>query len=223
MTKQPAFLSPAIFLLTAILLTATSTTAQSGDWVLSDSDDDMTIYYREPADSPIKELKFNFTVRASLSAIVSVLEDVDNYPKWVYKLSESKVLKKVRDGEVYYYNVMDFPWPLSDRDLIAHSRIYQDPVTKVITSVSTGAPREVPEQPDIVRIKTLEIRYVIRPNDNGTVTIEYFLKSDPAGNLPAWLVNLALEHGPVETIRSFKKMLLKPHYKNARLAFISEP
>lgn len=193
------------------------------NWVLSNEKDGLKVYYKDGSDSKVKELKFTFTVNSTLSAIVSLLDDVSSYPKWVYKMDESKVLDRISEKEMYYYNVMDFPWPLSDRDMISHTRIYQDKETKIVTSHSLGAPSHITEIEDIVRIKTLEIKYIIKPNFDGTITIDYYLKSDPAGNLPAWLINLALEYGPTETIKSFRNLLKQEPYKSAQLDYILEP
>jgi len=196
---------------------------QSTDWVLSSQEDEMEVYYRDGEQSKIKELKFTFKVESSLSSIVALLDDVQNYSKWVYKLDEAKIIDKISDREMYYYNVVDFPWPLNDRDMITHTRIFQDPTTKVVTSHSLGAPYLLKEKEEMVRIKTLEIKYIMKPNFDGSVTIDYYLKSDPAGNLPAWIINLALAYGPSESIKEFKKLLAEEPYKSAALPHILEP
>jgi hypothetical protein len=183
----------------------------------------MEVYYRDGEQSKIKELKFTFKVESSLSSIVALLDDVQNYSKWVYKLDEAKIIDKISDKEMYYYNVVDFPWPLNDRDMITHTRIFQDPTTKVVTSHSLGAPYLLKEKEEMVRIKTLEIKYIMKPNFDGSVTIDYYLKSDPAGNLPAWIINLALAYGPSESIKEFKKLLAEEPYKSAALPHILEP
>ena len=210
------FLFFPLLFLTPILYT------QNSDWILSSEKDDMKVYFRESSDSKVKELKFTFTVNSTLSAIVSVLDDVENYSKWVYKLDNSKILKKVNENEMFYYNLMDFPWPLSDRDMIGYSRTFQNPNTKIVTSHTLGRASYLDEKEDIVRIKTVEIKYIMKPNNNGSVTIDYYLKSDPAGNLPSWLVNLALEHGPTETIKEFRKLLASEPYKSASVPYITE-
>jgi hypothetical protein len=171
----------------------------------------------------VKELKFTFTVQSSLSALVALIDDVPNYSKWVYKLDDSKIIKKINDQEMLYYNVMDFPWPLTDRDMIAYNKVYQDPQSKIVTSHSIGVPSQLEEHEDFVRIKTVEVKYILKPNQDGTVTVDYYLKSDPAGNLPAWIINLALEYGPTESIKKFRSMLKEEPYKSASFPFIVEP
>ena len=62
--------------------------------------------------------------------------------------TEVHTLRRVNDHECYYYSRLDFPWPVNDRDVIMHSRLEQDPVTKAITAVSEAAhPATVQSQP----------------------------------------------------------------------------
>jgi hypothetical protein len=42
------------------------------------------------------------------------------------------------------------------------------------------------------------------------------LNSEPGGNIPDWLVNLAIDEGPIQTIKAFLSLLdaAKYHYVN---------
>ncbi len=216
------FFNRIIFLVFALISLADFSWSQENPWVLKRNLPDLKVYFRDAPDSGIKELKMNFTVEASLSTIVSVLADVPGFANWVYKLEESYLIENVSETEMYYYNLVDFPWPLSDRDFIAHSLVSQDPATKVITIQTKGIFDKKEEIEDVVRLKTMTLKYIIQPNGDGTAHIEYFLKTDPAGNLPNWLINLALDQGPVQTIKKFKKVLKEEPYKNASLPYIQE-
>ena len=68
----------------------------------------------------------------------------------------------------------------------------------------------------------LEIKWNLYPQKDGRVKIEYFLKSDPAGSIPTWMVNLALDQGPIETIKNMQRELKKAKYQDVRLSFIEE-
>lgn len=159
---------------------------------------------------------------ASMSTIMALLYDISLYPNWVYTCTEAKVAKQVSDKELYYYSKMDFPWPLNDRDVIAHSTIHQDPKTGKVTSDTKAAPDFLPEKADVVRIKNMQVHWSLTPQKDGTVYIEYFLTSDPGGNIPAWAINMGLDRGPVQSMLKFKELLKEEKYKNTRLAFIDD-
>jgi len=93
---------------------AVVSTAQEAKWELKKDKNDVKIYVREAKDSPFKELSMKFTVDASMSTIVALLQDVEAIPEWVYKCEEAYVVKEINNEEEYYYNLIDFPWPMSD-------------------------------------------------------------------------------------------------------------
>ena len=196
--------------------------AQDATWELKRDKKDLKVYVREAEDSPFKELKMQFSVESSMAGVVALLQDVEAIPEWVYKCSEAYVVKKVNAEEEYYYNLVDFPWPMSDRDFVVRSILKQDPVTKVLHSESWIAPDILPEKEGIVRIKSMHLWWEFTPQKNGMIDIDYYLKSDPGGYLPAWIVNLALDQGPIQTVKRFRKALKDPKYKNAKVNYISE-
>jgi len=146
-------------------------------------------------------------VEASMSAIVLLLQDVAAIPDWVYKCPEAYHLKKVSNSEEVYYNRME---------------MVQNPITKVVRSESFNEPTYIPEKDGLVRIPKLHLWWEFTPRGNGVVDVEYFLSSDPGGMIPAWMINLAIDQGPTQTIKAFRKTLQDPKYRDARLDFISE-
>jgi len=204
------------------LFCSVSLSGQGNDWVLKKNKNDIKVYYRDSETSRVKELRMTFDVKSSLSTLVAVLNDVEAFDDWVYKLDITKMVRRVSPTEIYYYNEMNFPWPLDNRDFIVRSTIEQNPKTKVVVSHGVSAHNYLDEKDDIVRIKILDIKWFFYPKADGTITVDYFLKSDPGGNLPAWLINLALDQGPMETIIKFRKILKKEKYKNEKFDYIKE-
>ncbi|MCC6726175.1 MAG: hypothetical protein IT258_16830 [Saprospiraceae bacterium] len=192
------------------------------DWVLKKNKGGVKVYVRDQVDTNIKELKFSTTIEASLSTIAAILTDVKGFDDWSYGAMGSRVVKRMSDTEVYYYTEVDFPWPFDNRDLVLHSQIWQDKKTLALHSKSTSYHSMEKEKDDLVRIKKCEINWTFTPLENGKVKVDYFLNSDPGGNIPAWMVNLAADQGPLHTMVMFKEMLQKERYKNSKLAFVQE-
>jgi hypothetical protein len=192
------------------------------DWELKKDKGGIKVYVRDQAGTNIKELKFTTTIEASLSTIAAVLTHIEGFDDWCYGALGSRVIKKVSDTEVYYYSEVDFPWPFNNRDLVLHSNFWQDKKTLALHSKTTSAHWMEGEIEDLVRIKKCEIYWSFTPIGNGKVRVDYRLNSDPAGNIPAWMVNLAADQGPLQTMVMFKEMLQKEKYKNSKLAFVQE-
>jgi len=193
---------------------------QSSKWELKRLTDGVEVYYRDDEKSGLRELKMIYYLDASLSSVVSLLNDVPNYKNWVYKLIESKVIDGIGENDFYYYNRMDFPWPLDDRDLVGHSKLWQEAETKVVHSTLETAHWVYPEKEGLVRITRLSIDWKIYPKNENQVKIEYVLQSDPGGNIPKWMVNLAIDQGPLQTVKNMRKELKKNKYKSAQLRWL---
>jgi hypothetical protein len=128
----------------------------------------------------------------------------------------------VSPAEVYYYSEVNLPWPLSNRDFIAQLKVRQDSVTRVVTVDGPTVSDYLPEKKDIVRVARSEGKWVIRPVGKGHIRVEYTLRTDPGGELPAWIFNLFVTKGPMESFEKLKEQLKKPAYANAHFAFIVE-
>ena len=151
-----------------------------------------------------------------------LLSEVDHYPAWGYKVAESKLLTQTSVNESVYYSKLDFPWPLDDRDIIMRNNVVQDPLTGKIVATSVAAPGYIAENKDVVRIKNAKTIWTIVPGSGGWLYVEYYIYSDPGGSLPDWLVNMAIDVGPRETIKNIREFVRLPKYQTAKLAHIKD-
>jgi len=191
------------------------------DWKLKQNKEGIEIYTKPLENSHLKGIKVKCALPATLSQLVTVIMDVNTAAEWVYSTKSSTLLKKISAAEVYYYSEVNLPWPISNRDFIAHLKVTQDPHTKVVTIDGPVISNYLPEKKDIVRVRSSYGKWVLTPQKNN-VKIEYTLETDPGGSLPAWLVNLFVAKGPHETFKNLKVQLSKAEYKNVTLAYIKE-
>ncbi len=195
---------------------------KEGDWKLIKNEDGIKAFTREVKSSDVKQVKVTANIRSTLTALVAIVRDVSSHPKWIYRCKTAKILKKNSNTDTYYYNETEAPWPISNRDIITHAVITQDKKTKIVTITSTGVPSYIPPKKDIVRIKKLNAKWIFVPEKNGTVNVTSFLLIDLGGDLPAWLINMAIADGPFETVFNMKKEVVKPRYQNIVYNFIEE-
>jgi hypothetical protein len=191
------------------------------DWKLKQNKEGIEIYTKPLENSHLKGIKVKCALPVTLSQLVTVIMDVNTAAEWVYSTKSSTLLKKVSAAELYYYSEVSLPWPISNRDFIAHLKVTQDPHTKVVTIDGPVVSNYLPEKKDIVRVRSSYGKWVLTPLKNN-VKIEYTLETDPGGSLPAWLVNLFVAKGPHETFKNLKVQLSKAEYKNVTLAYIKE-
>ena len=132
------------------------------------------------------------------------------------------MLKQVSPVDLYYYSEVNVPWPVSNRDFVAHIIATQNPVTKAVTVNAENLPDLVPKKDNVVRIRQSDSKWVATPAGVNLVKIEYTLFADPGGIVPAWLINLFITRGPFETFKKLREHVKKPAYTNIHLANIKD-
>lgn len=216
--KPLLILQPQCAIFWMVLLFCLPLSSKAQDWTFSKEKDGVKIYKRKTQEG--YELKLVSTFQTSLSAFVALFNNVPEYPRWGYKVQGTTLLKRFSDQEFVFYQYFDSPWPISDRDVIMHTKIWQDPNTRVVVLSSYAQPDYIPEKTDRVRIRKAKVQWTLTPLDNKTVQAVYCLNTDPGGILPDWSVNLASDIGPVQTVQNLKKILAESRYQDAQVSFI---
>lgn len=180
-------------------------------WRLKTQKGDIKVYTRTTPKSTIKEVRITTQIKGELDDLLVLLDDVPSFKNWVYRCTKSELIKTIGPDEYYYYNLTDFPFPLSDRDMIIHSKTWKVPGTNITKTKSEAITTDelYKEQDGIVRIKVLAYTWTFTPLPNGMIDIDYEIFSEPGGALPNWVVNMAVSKGPVETMLRLKKEMAK--------------
>jgi len=211
------------FLLLTIVLTNSSFN-NSIPWKLEKSKDGIQVFSYISEGETLKQLKSHTIVKAEMSTILNVLSDPDNYVNWIYNCAVSKKIKSITKTEMVYYTKSDAPWPVLDRELYVHNSFYQEKETKTIYSSSKPLENNnnIPLKEGIVRVTDFEGKWKLTPLKNGEIAIDYYLRLDPAGKIPTWVLNMTLEIGAYETLVNFKNELKKEKYIHHNIIFTDE-
>ena len=191
-------------------------------WELAKSGDGITVYTRGVEGSGFKEYKALARIKASLSSLVAIVEDIEVYPSWIHTCKEGKLLKKINEKETYNYTVNEAPWPVRDRDAVVHNKISQNPENRVVTIEIKGIPDYIPEKTGVQRVRKIDGFWRFTPLENGSVEVVYQVHSEPGGNLPSWLVNSIVVSQPYYTLVNMQKVVTQTKYRNAEYSFIKE-
>lgn len=176
-------------------------------WEIKTQKEGITVYSRALPNSNLKELKMTSTATSTLSAFLTILDVIQTNPDWLDGSFEVTRLEEKPSGEKINRTIIDFPFPVSDRDLISSAKISQDPDTKVVTVLSEAVEGVQKPTDDYVRMPLFLSRWVLTPNGKGELDIEYFLRSDPGGSIPNWVTNMLSSVGPFKTFKAIKENL----------------
>ena len=206
--QKPAITS---FILKALLslfsFSSFGQVSDSTNWRLVHHENNIEVFTRESANSALKEIRILCTVKSTMDHMVEFLSDVPLYTDWVYKCDSSVLQKEETPNEFTYYITLDFPFPMDNRDLIVHSEHSIDTITQAYRSHSfTNTAMEYTND-EYIHITEFESTWTISPAPVGMLTIDYQAFSDPGGEIPVWLVNLAIAKGPYETMKRFIELV----------------
>ena len=190
------------------------------DWKLAKQKEDIKIYTSSVPNSNVKAIKVECEFKAKASELVALLLDVETSADWVYHTKSAKLIKRVSPSELYYYSEVSVPWPVENRDFVAHLTVTQHPASKLVTVDGPAVSGFVPVKKGIVRIAHSTGKWSILPVANNRIKVEYTLHVDPGGSLPTWLVNLFATDGPLHIFKQLKLQLQKSEYKDVELSFI---
>ncbi|MDB4923989.1 MAG: lipid-binding protein [Mucilaginibacter sp.] len=189
-------------------------------WVFKTESEGIKVYNNILSAAKVKPIKVECTFNATASQLVAVLLDIKHYTDWVYKTKLTTLIKQVSPAELYYYAEIDMPWPAQNRDFAAHITVSQNRDTKVVTVDAPSVVGLVPEKDNIFRIHESKGKWVITPVGNDRVNVTYFLQIDPGGAAPAWLINIFIAEGPLQSFKKLKLQVQKSAYKSISLPFI---
>jgi hypothetical protein len=176
-------------------------------WKLEKNEDGIAVYTRKTADLPIKQIKVVCELPGTPGQLVKVLKNVEHHSDWVY-LNRKTVLLKQKDPNTFvYYTEADMPWPLTDRDMVAETKVFPPSKNKTVRVEVTGLPTYLPKKEHLIRIPYSLAIWEITPVAADRIKVEYTFSVDPGGSIPAWMVNATLATGPSITFSQLRELL----------------
>lgn len=177
------------------------------DCNLKKSGDSVKVYLCHTDTSRLKYIKAEFWLNGKMSELVSHIMDVERYVDWQYNTIDVRVIGKKGLREVTYYAEIEAPWPISNRDMVGHIIVSQDPVSKQMTIQSNGRPQAVPEVNEKVRVPYSKSQWLVDYVKPGLLKVDYFIQIDPGGSVPVWMVNMVAAEAPFVTFKNLRKRM----------------
>jgi len=176
--------------------------AQNGSWKLEKDENGIKVHTRTVAGESIREFKATTTIEAARSKVAAIITNINDYKNWYPDISDAKILKELSPTEFYVYNVLDLPWPATDRDGVSKMTITHDATSTTISIKSVDGVKG--KVADYVRItKSYGFWKFTTEGAKTLVHFQYF--ASPAGSLPDWMINMFIVDNPYETLILLKR------------------
>ena len=183
------------------------------DWKLSDHEKNVTIYSRLRPGSPLKEFKAIGPIDAPTNTVGAVIDDFQNYPKFMPYTTECRLIKRDGDSIVGYQRLS--PKVCADRDytLRVWKKSWNTPDGLVFASHWSPA-NELgpPEKKGVVRVKLCEGKWLLEPDGATKTRATYSIYTDTGGFIPSFIANRVSMTGITKLFAAVRKQVKDPKY-----------
>jgi hypothetical protein len=192
---------------------AEESTNTGDDWKLSDREKSITIYSRLRPGSPLKEFKAIGPIEAPTYAVCGVIDDFQNYPKFMPYMTECRLIKKDGDSIIGYQRLS--PKICADRDYTLRVWKKSWPVTDGLAFASHWSPANElgpPEKKGVVRVKLCEGKWLLEPDGAMKTRATYFIYTDTGGFIPSFIANRISLTGITKLFAAVRNQVKDPRY-----------
>lgn len=167
-----------------------------------------TIYVRErgASDTDILPIKVEGVLEAPIEFIMENLRQVEGSETWTPDLLSKTTLKDLGPREAITYSLTDMPWPVYDRRLTLHNKLYLDKERKLLFVLSKSVPHKDAPKPE----RTIEahVGYSnmgFRPLSKNQTYVELTAFIDPRGSIPSWIINFYQTSWPISFLEAIEE------------------
>jgi hypothetical protein len=188
-------------------------------WKLAADTKEVTIYSRPHGDSRLKEFKAIGSIDAPTCAVRGVIDDFENYPKFMPYTLECRLLKREGDSMIGYQRLS--PKICEDRDYTLRVSKKSWPGPEGLTYLSQWeAANELgpAEQKGVVRVKVCNGKWLLEPDGPTKTHATYSIYSDTGGVVPAFIANQGSLIAIKKLYAAIRKQVKDPKYATASAA-----
>ena len=199
-----------IVLATLLSLTSFVVTAAEAP-KLSLHRNNIKVWTYQTENNPVFQYKAETTFDVPLERAVAVVLDVERTPQWVPYVGKAQLLSRdEKKGEFTLYMVLDFPFPLKDRDVVIKGKMTKN-ADGSISIKNNAVQNNYPEQPDIIRLTKYAGDWTFQKLANNKV------KVTTTGAIPLSFVNMFVQQQPYQMLMKMKKEIYNPLYAQPKL------
>ena len=201
------------------LSAGTALAADKEPWTEIRRESGVIVEERSWPEKSLVEFRGVTIIDASIKDLFAVLFDDQFKTEWMDRISEFRVVEAFNKRRIRMYNRIQSPFALvSDRDVVFDSdiRFLPQHYTIVARFYAVQDARE-PERDNAVRMKELSGQWVFEMTGTDETRVTYWVRADPGGLMPSWVVNIANSRIPFRTLVNLRKQVKKPIYDRSHM------
>jgi hypothetical protein len=192
-----------------ILLLLLSNYVQANDfssWNIWKKNSELSVFYRASQYDDVIEIKAQAKVNSSLAGFIYFIEDFKQAPHWLDNVESAVCIRKISSNEIVFITQFKGLWPISAREIVAHSRYWQNEDLSIEIAVK-DASNIIENTQDVIRMHVFSAHWTIVPMAVDRIAITYQFLVDPKGNIPLWLIKPITLNGIWTTLHNIQSQL----------------
>lgn len=199
-----------ILMACAVAMLATVQAKPVDNAKLSINKNNIKVWTFQNSQNPVFIYQAETTYDSPLEKAVNLILDIDHAVQWVPYIGSIKVLSQDdKKGEFLLYMVLDFPFPLKDRDLVVQGKMIKD-AHGIITIKNKAVDKGYAKNPDYVRLTHYEGDWTFQKLANNKTKVSTYGYANPEGAIPLSFVNMFVQQQPYQMLQKMKTELSKP-------------
>ena len=182
----------------SVLLTGV---AQAEDWKVAKNEDGIMVSLSEVPGSQYKAYQGVTLIKAPITTLRALQEDVAGACAWIHECKSQKLLKH-EGNQSWTYTQFNTPWPVTARDSVLKVTTTEG-ADGSLTRTLKGEPKYIPEEKGFVRVSQVEGFWKFVPKGDQT-EVTYQVHTEPGGSVPSWLANKFVVDAPFNTLKALK-------------------
>ncbi|KMM83725.1 START domain-containing protein [Pseudomonas taetrolens] len=182
----------------SVLLTGV---AQAEDWKVAKNEDGIKVSLSEVPGSQYKAYQGVTLIKAPITKLRALQEDVAGACAWIHECKSQKLLKH-EGNQSWTYTQFNTPWPVTARDSVLKVTTTEG-ADGSLTRTLKGEPKYIPEEKGFVRVSQVEGFWKFVPKGDQT-EVTYQVHTEPGGSVPSWLANKFVVDAPFNTLKALK-------------------
>lgn len=188
------------------IVSATSVVASESEWELKKTDNGISVYSRDVADSAINAIRAQANFDVPPAVVEAILLEYGTRTKWNSMCIKAETVAQADPDQTLVYFHYDMPWPVKDRDLVMQFKHESSDSGVKITA--TAIESDVAPVKKVVRVIKAWEEWTVRRLENGSSEVTMTVFMDPNGPIPAWLINTMSVSEPLQAMSILRDMSL---------------
>jgi START domain len=177
------------------------------NWTLEKEKDGIKISSRHAQASQFNDIRVELDLPGNIEQLAAILLDVNQYKEWSYATKKSVLVRQLAPEKLIYYTEIEVPWPATNRCFYANFELKKDLTGHSIQVVAVNFPGYGPVSKDLLEVPFTKGVWNIKMISPWAIHVDYILELNPGGSLPAWVLNLFSNKGPMETFENLRKKM----------------